>query len=181
MCVCVCLLFANQSGFRHQEQKKRWERERECLWEKKFGHGKLTTALGLWTESDLYSFLSASASRRPSNTCTGEEEVERAQDYSSQMGDLVARFNRLETRTHCECPRLFFQNLEESPSDLYCCTKAKVRTCMATESKRIPGLVMAKLCLSTSSCMLLFPSFVWRVASNGRFSVNGCRKRTDPE
>ena len=47
--------------------------------------------------------------------------------------------------------------------------------CMATESKQIPGLVMAKLdfpLLVVSSCFRRLyggPACIWRVASNGRF------------
>ena len=58
---------------------------------------------------------------------------------------------------------------------LYRCEKAKVHTCMATESKQIPGLVMAKLdfpLLVVSSCFRRLyggPACIWRVASNGRF------------
>ena len=58
---------------------------------------------------------------------------------------------------------------------LYRCEKAKVHTCMATESKQIPGLVMAKLdfpLLVVSSCFRRLyggPACTWRVASNGRF------------
>ena len=50
-----------------------------------------------------------------------------------------------------------------------------MHTCMATESKQIPGLVMAKLdfpLLVVSSCFRRLyggPACIWRVASNGRF------------
>ena len=58
---------------------------------------------------------------------------------------------------------------------LYRSEKAKVHTCMATESKQIPGLVMAKLdfpLLVVSSCFRRLyggPACIWRVASNGHF------------
>ena len=74
-------------------KNKKARRERDCE-RKKLASS--TTAFGLWTESDLYSFLFAFACR-PSNTCTGEEEVEGAQDFAFQMGDLVERLKRFET------------------------------------------------------------------------------------
>ena len=52
------------------------------------------------------------------------------------------------------------------------CEKAKVHTCMATESKHIPGLAIAFLLLVVSSCFRRLyggPTCVWWVASNGRF------------
>ena len=191
MCVCVCVCplqkpRTNGLPALPPPRTRKAMRERDCE-RKNLAMARSTTAcglwiecdLGLWTESDLNSFLSASA-RRPSNKCTGEEEVERAQTCTSQIGDLVAHFKRLET-LRASSP---FLSKSLKKALLYRCKKAKVRTCMATVSKRIPGLVMAKLCLPASSCVLLLPSFqvVWRVASNGRFLfLNGCRERTDPE
>ena len=62
-----------------------------------------------------------------------------------------------------------FEIFEEGPS------KAKVHTCMATESKQIPGFVMASVAFPlfvVSSCFHRLygrPACIWRVASNGRF------------
>ena len=91
-------------------------------------------------------------------TCAGEKEVKRAQDsHAFQMGAFVERFRRSETLR----VSLPFLSKSLKKALLYRCEKAKVHTCMATESKQIPGLFVAKLCLPASCCELLLPSFVW--------------------
>ena len=87
------------------------------------------------------------------------------------MGALEERFKRSETLR----VSLPFLSKSLQKAILYRCEKAKVHTCMATESKQIPGLVMAKLdfpLLVVSSCFRRLyggPACIWRVASNGRF------------
>ena len=105
-------------------------------------------------------------------TCSGKKEVKRAQDsHAFQTGALEERFKRSETLR----VSLPFLSKSLKKALLYRCEKAKVHTCMATESKQIPGLVMAKLdfpLLVVSSCFRRFyggPACIRRVASNGRF------------
>ena len=104
-------------------------------------------------------------------TSAGEKEVERAQDsHAFQMGALVVRFERSET-LRVSSP---FLSKSLKKALLYRCEKAKVNTCMATESKQIPGLVMAKLCLSASCSELLLSSFVWQA----RLHMAGRKQRS---
>ena len=105
-------------------------------------------------------------------TCAGEKEVKRDQDsHAFQMGALEERFKRSETLR----VSLPFLSKSLKNSLLYRCEKAKVHTYMATESKQIPGLVMAKLdfplLVVSSSFRRLYggPACIWRVASNDRF------------
>ena len=105
-------------------------------------------------------------------TCAGEKEVKRAQDsHAFQMGASEERFKRSETLR----VSLPFLSKSLKKALLYRCEKAKVHTCMATESKQISGLVMAKLdfqLLVVSSFFRRFnggPACIWRVASNGHF------------
>ena len=78
------------------------------------------------------------------------------------MGALVERFERSET-LRVSSLAFPFKIFEEGPS-LSLRFQAKVHTCMATESKQIPGLVMAKHGLRDSCCELLLPPFVWRAS-----------------
>ena len=86
------------------------------------------------------------------------------------MGALEERFKRSETLR----VSLPFLSKSLKKALLYRCETAKVHTCMATESKQIPGLVMAKLdfpLLVVSSCFHRLyggPACIWRVARNGR-------------
>ena len=121
-------------------------------------------------------------------TCAGENKVKRAQDsHAFQIGALEERFKRSETLR----VSLPFLSKSLKKTLLYRCEKAKVHTCMATKSKQIPGLVMAKLnfpLLVVSSCFRRLygvPAYIWRVASNGRFfferlqTANGSRVPVD--
>ena len=182
----VCPLFL------HQEQEKRWERETER---------KIISELddSFWFLDRMrYWFVHVDRKRSLTLsfpllltvhcTCAGEKEVERAQDSRAfQMGALEERFRRSETLR----VSLPFLSKSLKKALLYRCEKAKVHTCMATESKQIPGLVMAKLgfpLLVVSSCFRRLyggPAYIWRVASNGRFfferlqRANGSRVPVD--
>ena len=79
--------------------------------------------------------------------------------HAFQMGAWVERFKRSETLRLLSSP---FLSKSLKKALLYRCEMVKVHTCMATESKQIPVLVMAKLRLPASCCELLLPSFVWR-------------------
>ena len=82
-------------------------------------------------------------------TCAGEKEVKRAQDSNAlRMGALVEGFERSQT-LRVSSP---FLSKFLKKALLYRCEKAKIQTCTATESKQIPRLVMAKLCLPASCC-----------------------------
>ena len=146
--------------FRHQEQEKRWERETERKnWP---ARRQLCTKcdIGLWTESDLYSFHSASA-RRPLHMRA--RKGGRTSSRFTSVSDMS--FGRTLTALR-DAPSVLpfpFKIFEEGLS-LLLQLKAKVHTCMATESKQIPGFGMAKLCLPASYCELLLPSFVWRAS-----------------
>ena len=121
--------------------------------------------IGLWTESDSLT-LSFPLLLAVHCTCAGEKEAKRAQDSQAfQMGALEERFKRSETLR----VSLPFLSKSLKKALLYRCEKAKVHLCMATESKQIPGLVMAKLdfpLLVVSSCFCRLYS---GPASNGRF------------
>ena len=145
-----------------------------------------TTAFGFLTECDIgfggpnailvsvdrKRFLSASA-RRPLHMGRrkGRQTSSRLTRVSDGSFTIEERFKRSETLR----VSLPFLSKSLKKALLYRCEKAKVYTCMATGSKQIPGLVMAKLdfpLLVVSSCFRRLyggPACIWRVASNGRF------------
>ena len=115
------------------------------------------------------------------NTCAGEKEVERAQDYVSQMEALVEHFKRSE-RLRASSP---FLSKFLNKDILYRCEKAKVHTCMATEkAKRFRACHGEPLPSRFFLCALA--SVFCMAGQHGgsqatvAFSLNGCSTESEP-